>query len=196
MSSVIDVCNVALALTGDKPITSLTDGTPTANDCGQNYESVRNFVFGIHPWNCLIKSTSLSASTTEPATLDYDYQYLLPADCARVLNVDTTGQWRIEQRYILTNEAAPLYIRYVQVVEDPASWDVRLREVVSHALAVRLSERRSQSTNKKRELKDDFKNVLRMAVRADAQEGSTPTLVEDDWLTVRGTTWSSQDWAT
>jgi len=149
----------------------------------------------MHPWNCLISRVSLSPLSTTPVTEDYATAYQVPPDCARVLSVNSSAQWRVEGRTILSDESSALIIRYVKVIADPAQWDVRLREIVSSALAVEISDTLSQSASKKQLLIEELRLNMSRAARTDAQEGSTPHMVEDDWVTSRNAGSGFEDWA-
>jgi hypothetical protein len=197
MASSTDVCNRALAMVGEAPITNLSlDTSNQAKVCNQVYEFVRDSVFSSFPWNCLQHSTTVAASTTGPTSQDYTYRYQIPTDSLGITAVYTDEQWRVEGDYILTDAAAPLYIRYTQSRTDPTVWKPYLRELVAVAIAAEIAPRLTQSSRKVERVEAKLKEYRRIAVRADASEGSEVNIESDPWVDARGSSWSKTDWAT
>ena len=54
-STDVDICNLALDLLKEAPITTLTDGTPEANWLLRNYVTARNAELREHPWKFALK---------------------------------------------------------------------------------------------------------------------------------------------
>ena len=88
MASVVNMCNPALNQLGAGAITALTENSKNARLCNARYETVRDAVFRSHPWNCLIKRQQLAADSDTPSW-GFTYQFTLPADCLRVLGIDS-----------------------------------------------------------------------------------------------------------
>jgi len=86
MASVVQICNSALNQLGASSITALTENSKNARLCNERYETIRDAVFRSHPWNCLIKRVQLAKDTDTPAW-GFSFQYTLPADCLRVLQI-------------------------------------------------------------------------------------------------------------
>ncbi len=79
MASVIEICNYALQELGANSITSLNEGTTEANECSLRYESCRQSLLSMHPWNFAVKRAQLAREVATPE-FGYAYQYALPAD--------------------------------------------------------------------------------------------------------------------
>ena len=130
MASVIQICNSALNQLGASSITALTENSKNARLCNERYETVRDAVFRSHPWNCLIKRVQLAQDTATPAW-GFSYQYTLPSDCLRVLQIkDYDADYKIEGRKLLINEA-DVYLIYLAQITDVNELDVLLRETIS-----------------------------------------------------------------
>lgn len=184
MTSVVDIANSALVRVGEDAITALTEDTETARIVNAQYELVRDRVLRMHPWNSVTTRAVLAPLSPNPAW-GFDRGYQIPADCLRVLEVDTLKQWRVEGRAILTDEGDVLNIRYIRRETDPNEYDSLLIDAISIQLAMELVERVTQSNTKKQLLMDDWKRVMRFATRADAQEGSSIPDATDDWILAR-----------
>ena len=106
MASVVQICNSALNQLGAASITSLTDNSKNARLCNERYATVRDAVFRSHPWNSLIKRQQLAQDTATPA-YGFKFQFTLPSDCLRLLNLDAyNSDHKVEGRKILCNESA------------------------------------------------------------------------------------------
>ena len=86
----------------------------------------------------LIKRQQLAQDTATPA-YGFSYQFTLPSDCLRLLNLDAyNSDHKVEGRKILCNESA-IKIIYVSQVTDPNEMDVLLRETISAGLAADIA---------------------------------------------------------
>lgn len=143
MSGVTDVVNRALRLVGASRITSLTDGSTSANTANDIYTEVRDELLRSHPWNFATKRTALAQSATAPA-FEFDYAYPLPSDWLRTVSVCDndagygTILFRMEmvggQRCIIAS-SNQVYLRYVYQVTDPNQMASDFRAALTYALA-------------------------------------------------------------
>lgn len=185
MPSVVDISNKALDKLGQGPITSLEDGTKSANLCNRNWTIIRDQVLRDHPWNFAVKRSILAADTTAPAW-GFTYQFPLPSDCLRLLEVRdlSTGEYQVEANQILADESA-LYVRYIRQVTDPNEYDALFVDTVATRLAFELCEALTQSNTKKEMLWQEYEDSLNRARRVDGQENPPQQYEEDDWVSVR-----------
>lgn len=190
MASVVEICNRALQKLGAKRIVSLTDDSTNARACNVAYEAVRDAELRSHPWNFAVKRASLAADSVSPA-FGPAYAYTLPSDYLGLRENDEANNsldndWEIEGLKILTDDTAPLDIRYTYRVTDPNIMDPLFREALATSMAIELCEEITQSNTKKTELKDDYQQIIRKARRANAIERRAQVPPEDTWVTVRG----------
>lgn len=185
MASVVDICNRALSRIGASRITSITDAVKPAKACNSAYNIVRDEVIRAHPWNCTVTRASLAPLSTDPA-YEYSYQYQLPSDCLRLLEVDNNGyDFVVEGRKILTDYGTALNIKYQKQETDPQQYDSLLVSVISARLAWEICEELTQSRTKTADKRDEYQQILMAAKMVDAQEQSPSTFEEDDWINVR-----------
>lgn len=93
MSSVVDICNLALSHLGDTAdIISITppDGSPQAGHCARYYPIARDAVLQSFPWTFATKRATL-ATVTNPSPDDWQYAYALPSTCLRPLSALNPG---------------------------------------------------------------------------------------------------------
>ena len=171
-ATAVEICNRALNAVGQAAITALDEGTARADLCNRLYTDLRDELLQDHPWNFAIRRDTPAASATEPA-FEWDYAFPMHADALRVLSVNEDWQhatWVVEGREILTNEPAPVYVRYVSkdVTEDtfPPLFTGALVLRIAMDLAMPLTE----SGTRREALAKQYQVAIRMARGADARE--------------------------
>lgn len=189
MASVVGICNSALLKIGATTIQSLTEGTRNATACAQAYEPVRDRLLRAHPWAFAATRAELPALADAPA-FGPALAYQLPVDFVRLLRPDERENFndlrrKIEDGKILTDEAAPLHIRYVKRVTDPNAMDPLFREVLAVELAIDIAEPITQSNTKRAALLAERARLIAEARKAQAFEAPPANPPEDTWLTAR-----------
>lgn len=191
MASTVDICNRALQKLGAKRITSITEDSVNARACNVAFEPVKLKLLRSHTWNFSKKRVQLAADATEPV-FGYDYAYSLPADYVKLLPPDPESNvndldWQIEGKKILTNDAAPIDVRYIYNVSDANEMDALFRELLATELAFELCEELTQSNTKKEGLREDKRDILSEARRNNAiEQPVSHEPPEGTWLTARG----------
>lgn len=194
-TSKVDICNSALAKVGAARISSLNDDSKEARLCKELLPLLTKELLRSHPWNFAIERVEVAATVSTPA-FGMDYQFELPEDCLRVLNVDaefaddTTGQgahytWKIEGRKILTHDST-CKIKYIKDVSDsPHLFDATFVDALSYRLASDLAYPLAQSNSLASRLDQQYRASLAYARSYDAQEGSSDRFSADQWLDSR-----------
>lgn len=168
--SAVDCCNSALQKLGANSIMSFTDNSLEARQCNIAFDSNRRSELRKHRWNFATKRAVLAPESEAPS-FDYLYQFALPADCLRViLPTDTTVDWVVEGKKILTNGGATLYLRYTSDITDVTQWDANFYDLVSIALAMDLCEKITNSPAKLGRLQEDYRMAVAEARRNNAFE--------------------------
>jgi hypothetical protein len=181
MATPVSIVNAARLELGADAIANVDDDAIAA----LLWPMVRDEIIRSHPWNCCIKRQALTPDNTSPAS-EYSYQFTLPADCLRVLDVDGADRdWKIEGTAILCN-ASTVTLRYVFREEDPQNYDASLVEVMTAAMRYRMAYPLTHSSTQVDMMYKLFINKLSEAKGIDAQE-DTPDMVGDSpLLAVRG----------
>ncbi len=189
MASNVGIANRALQLLGAKRIVSLTEDSRNARSINSCFEAIKLAELRKHPWSFAIKRASLAASATAPL-FGRSTSYPLPADFVRLLPPDNelnfnTLDWQIEGKNIITNDTAPLEIRYIYDVTDPNEMDSLFREVFAAKLAEVTCEEITQSNAKQATAQASYKDIIAEAKRMNAIEKTSENPPEDSWVTVR-----------
>lgn len=103
----VAVCNQALALLGQAPITDLAGGDVHSRLCAAIYETVRDELLGVREWAFATKWHSCTPLSAAPGNPRYATQYQRPAGVLRVLEAcsaagETDLDWTPEADRILT----------------------------------------------------------------------------------------------
>lgn len=206
-TSVTDICNRALQKLGAKRISAITDQTPSGRACNLAYPIIRKSELRKYDWNFSITRDSLAADSPAP-TWGRQNSFTLPANFIKLaesypedlttdvnvvgVSVAFTAQftgmkdWVIEAgNKIVTNDEAPLQIRYVADITDTTTWDSIFCEVVSTAMAIEMCEELTQSNTKKAALAEEYKMLINDAKHASSIEIAPADPPPDTWISVR-----------
>lgn len=202
MTAISDVAigNRALSKLGEARVTSFGDNSKAARALTACYDIVRDAELRRHNWHFAKSRAELAALSSAPA-FGYGYAYQLPADCLKVISVgdyqpgvDTTGGTRslhdaadyaIEGRTLLTDYGAPLKLRYLRRVTDPAQFDSAFIEALAARLAVEMANELADSASRKQDAKEDYRQAILEAIAANAIETPPQPLPDDSWLLSR-----------
>jgi len=199
----VDVCNLMLLEMKEKQISSISppdNGSTTALKCSLAYENTRRQVLRDHPWNFASNRKTISAEAAAPA-FGWAYAYKVPNDFVRLngLGQDTDNPWpsnmyEFENNQVLTDEAAPLYMRYVSNFEDVS----KMPADFIHAFALKLGANTCYGITGNRALANDFLakyDKYMISVRAvDGQERPPTRVQKSALLTARSRRSPKNDW--
>jgi hypothetical protein len=178
----VEIANRAITYLGGDPITALTDDTKEGRACNRLYEQTRDQLQRDHPWNFGIKRASLSANTTAPV-FEYTNAFDFPDGTLRIIEVDTTEEWAVEGRQIVTDAAAPLDIVYIERVTDPNLFDAKFIEAYALRLAADIAYDITASQTVSATAEQKYAAMLQEARLVDAQESLSAN--EQSWLDAR-----------
>lgn len=171
-----EICNQALSRIGAKTIMSIDDDdSKSAAACLNIWEATVSEVTRMGEWSCLRKRATLVQLTTPPA-FEWLYQYQLPGDLIKVLELngveyhgEPQDEWEIEGRLLLT-DASEAKLRYVAYVEDTTQWDSLLTNAVVVLLAAKLAVPIRQDEQMMIALMNEYQRTLGAARMQDGGE--------------------------
>ncbi|TXI93648.1 MAG: hypothetical protein E6Q33_02735 [Neisseriales bacterium] len=198
MASETDILNGALIHIGEQTVLTADDTTNAGRKFIQIYPTARDALLRAHSWNFAITRASLAALADAP-DWGYQYQYQLPSDCLKLVQVNdyalninngfynqtTTSAYKLEGKKILTNFEAPLKIRYVQRVTDTSMFDDSFVEMLSIKIAMKLVEFLKNDSAMLDRLGQLHKEAKRDALKANAIEKAPTSQVDGDWIMSR-----------
>lgn len=197
-TSDVAIANLALTKIGDLRITALSDNTKPAREINAIYGMLRDKLQRTYNWRFCVKRAALAADVATPV-FDYSYQYSIPTDCLRILQINayypapdlsdlisSGGQeYVLEGGKILTRSSGVLNLRYLARIEDTTRFDSSFDEAFSALIAYNVCEALTQSDAKKNAALRDYRMALMDAVRANAIENPPESLADQTWITVR-----------
>lgn len=199
MPSETDFLNDSLSQIGSGHITSIDDGSVSANYCRTFWPALRRSLIRSHHWNFAEARATLALESTAPA-FEYAYSYALPTLLLKIkvyngTSLTTTsftalgefGWWstpwyKIEGRKLLSNDAT-VQIVYVQDVLDPNLWDALFYQGAAAHLAAKLASAIAKDTRlAQSKLQEATALWMPMAVAVDGQENPEPPYQVNDLL--------------
>ena len=192
------VGNAALIKIGVATVVTFADESKQARLLTARFAALRDLEQRSHPWSFAATRAQLSAEATAPA-FGYARQFVLPADCLRLVRVgdydavagltDYDGGGRalyaLEGGRILTDLAAPLNIRYVRRIEDTTRWDPCFEEALACRVALDLAEPLTQSDAKIQRAASLYAKAISEARRQNAIERASESQPDGSWVMSR-----------
>jgi hypothetical protein len=191
--SQVQIVNLALTKLGQDRVIAITDDNEAARVMRSLWDITRDTLLAGFPWKFAIKRASLPALVEAPAGSDWSLQYALPEECLRLVQVGesvnfystTFETFALEGGVILTNEPAPLFVRYVQRVENTGLWPVLFGQSMAMRLALDACEKLTTSNSKQQAAAMAYEVAIREAKRQSAIERPPQRQAESDWLASR-----------
>jgi hypothetical protein len=175
-TSSVSICSNALLILGDNPIDSFDENNDRTRLVSNLYESKRNKVLRMHPWNCNIKRVVLSPELEAPA-FGWKYAFNLPGDWVRTLSVGELGnedEYAEESGQILMDSNV-CRLRYGWLNDVEATWDSLLVDVMTHVMVAAISYAITKSTTKYGTDEEVVMRMLKTARAVDGQAGTSET---------------------
>ena len=185
MASQVQIVNLSLVMISEETITAMSEDIKAARIATVVWDIARRETLRAHPWNFAVSRADLAQLSTAPA-FEYTYQYQLPTDCLRAINLyDTSSKWEVEGRKLLCDDGT-VYLRYIADVTDTAQFDALFSGALARRLAAYLAFNLSNNRTLAAEMDKAFKEAVSLARLADAQEsGDQASLSAETWIDSR-----------
>lgn len=185
MANKSEIASRALSKLGEPRVANIeTTDTKPARVIRDMYDIVRNAMIAAYPWNFAVTRAQLAKDATAPAW-GYDNRYQVPSDFLALLQIKNNPEYRIEKGYILTDEGAPIYIKYIALITNEGDFDPLFTEAFATRLAYEACEQITQSNTKKQILAQELEQSIKEAYASDAIQDQPQELQDDEWLLSR-----------
>jgi hypothetical protein len=173
MASQTDILNIAMVKIGGPNITAIDDGTEAANILKKIYTSCLEAELSAHPWTFATTRALIPADAVAPA-FGWQLSYPLPVEYLKMVEVgkdwvfyrtDCGPIFALEGRAVLTDQASPLKIRYIQRMTNAGTYPPGFVQSFACRLAAESAEAITQNTTKRQMAWDERKQALRGAMR-------------------------------
>lgn len=185
------ICNLALDVLKEAPISSLDDNRPVAKWCKRNFAVQRDAALSLANWNFALTRKVIARDVTAPA-FGWENAFTLPADCVRLLPLTHEGTDEgspiahvVEGGKLLTNASGPVKVRYIRRATNYDAYHPLFLDYLSGRLATRMAHWLTGKTSYLQVASAIMKQALDDAWLTDAIEGDTPRAADNDWITAR-----------
>jgi len=181
----------------------LSDGNERAEQISDAWDDVRDAALKKAAWKFAIVRTYLESPDTDAPEWGFDYQFTLPGDCLRVIQIGETwvgvdltdyrqsdnAEYRIEGAEpgkVLTSlydENVP--IRYVKRATAVGEWDVTFAKYVAGLLAERINPRINESETIQKRIEGWKNQALYEALMSGAIEVAPVSPGDSEWIASR-----------
>mgnify|MGYP003403921340 FL=1 len=191
--SQVQIVNLALTKLGQDRVVAITDDTEAARVMRSMWDMTLDTTLASFPWKFAIKRVELAALADAPLGTEWTLQYTLPDECLRLVQVGedwafynpTTPLFTLEGGVILSNEPAPLFVRYVQRITNVGLWPPLFGRVMAMQLAADASEKLTTSNSKFEAAMLALEVAVKEARRQNAIERPPMRMADSDWLASR-----------
>ncbi len=181
IASNIAICNNALRRLGALPIASFSDNTGRSDACRDLYDPTRRLLLRSFLWNFACSRVILAADSDAPA-FEFNNQFTLPADFVRVVKLYNANMaYQIEAGKMLTNNPAPLQLKYIADTTDTTLMDDLFVEALVLLLAIKLGWTLTGEGFNPGPLSAELKEQLSMAKLVDSQDQTPTNMVISDY---------------
>lgn len=172
----IQISNMAIGLVGGTRITSFSDQSVEAEQCGLYYDVARRFCLESRDWTFAAVTQQLSKDVT-PVSSEFAASYALPANCLVVRAVASDAKLQMAEEYqrqgnrIIT-DAGVIYVKYTSDVTESAMFPSGFGIAVAHKLAEFLASTLTGDKNLKRTLMQESEYMVQESGATDGMQGS------------------------
>ncbi len=195
MASESDIINLALFKIGADRIV-IGDNSKEDLVSALMYPEVRDNLLRAHPWNFATRRLKLAQSANTPQ-YEWQYQYPIPADMLRVMEVhdNQSGLGLVEYKIehdpvdgsVIRANASEIWLTYVAKVTDTNKMPPDFRTALSIALASELAIPVAKSSSLSERLEIKANKAVRKARSTDSMEDFPDQFPSGTWMTSRFT---------
>jgi hypothetical protein len=187
VANFVTIANLAASALGeDDQLSADTDNTHLSRSVKAVWDVERRAALRDHSWNFAMRRQALPASATQDAT-PFGFAYRLPAESVRLIEVlgYCRSDYQLEGPFILSDAAAPLRIRYIADVTEPAEWDDLFAKAFAMRVAWQIADRITGDTSRAQLAERKYMAALSEAKRVDARENPQVPSVPTGWEMAR-----------
>lgn len=189
MADFVTIANLAASALGeDDQLSSPDDDTHISRSVRAVWDVERRAALRDHSWNFAMRRVALpkvAVSSQDP--YPFSFAYRLPADCVRLIEVMGFGRsdYQLEADFILANAPAPMRVRYLADVTEPALWDDLFVKAFAMRIAWQIADRITGDPNRVQLAERKYRSALSEAKRVDARENPQIAFEPTGWEMAR-----------
>ncbi|NIR92162.1 MAG: hypothetical protein GWO08_00350 [Gammaproteobacteria bacterium] len=183
-SSKLSLINNALILIGDRPLTSLTDGTRAQIAATNLYDNVVENELSKHRWGFARKKIEISKDVAAPVGDEWQTTYTLPADMITLIKLEPLIKYQILGDKVYCNYSGTLYAEYIHKPSE-GDWPPYFCKMVEYALGMDFAPSIRDSATSMDLLAGQYQNASRMARYTDSQQHPQSSIAYRPFIDVR-----------
>lgn len=199
MSSIIEICNLALSRLGNsRSINSLSEQSKEAGLCNLHYDPARKEVLADFGWNFALKRVALADTGTPPP--DWQFAYRYPTDCMRIDEIMSPGCRVVPERfrvqYVVGSDAAgtgrliytdqeSAWLKYVANITDPNMFDPLFCSALSWKIASEIGMPLTSAPALVQNALTMYSQIIRSAGSRSMNESQEPVEPESEFTCAR-----------
>ena len=182
MTSEVVICNLALSLIGQAPITSIdAPQNKVEQACALQYPLMRDAVLSEVEWSFAVSRYQWSTPSVDAPVWGFTKKSQLPTDVLRVtycsdssyeLKYNPNFHWVVEGRFILC-DASTIYVRTVNRIEETAQYSNLFVQALAARLAMELSILITESKGLHQTLTNLYLAKMQGAATMDGMQGKS-----------------------
>lgn len=188
MADWVAIANMVGAHVGSETrITSPGDERTLARAIRSVWDLQRRAAIRDGAWNFAMHRANLAALSGTPPH-GFAYQYQLPANCLRVIEIANDSaydNYQLEAGKLLCDVEGPLAIRCLVDVTEPTLWDASFTEAFALRVAWAIGQKIAGSAFDRDKVWRDYQRTVAAAKRVDAIENPPIEREESDWVRAR-----------
>lgn len=189
MADFVTIANLAASAIGeDDQMRSPDDDTHLARSVRAVWDIERRAALRDHSWNFAMRRAALPAMVLPEPPIGWAYSYNLPADAVRLIEVFGAARrtYQVEGRCVLADVRAPLRIRYIADLVEPAEWDDLFARAFGARIGHAIADRITGDRGRRADAWQLYQQILREAKRVDARENPQVQWEPTGWERARG----------
>lgn len=189
MADFVTIANLAASAIGeDDQLRSPDDDTHLSRSVRAVFDVERVAALRDHTWNFAMRRFALPrVANPDFDTTPFGFAYRLPATCVRLVEVmgARAGSYQVEGAHILSGAVAPLRIRCIVDLPEPAEWDALFVKAFAMRVAWQIADRITGDPNRVQMAERKYRAALAEAKRVDARENPAVVQAATGWEEAR-----------
>lgn len=186
MTDQVTIINRALIRVAKDRINSIDENTQEAIIANEIWDSCREEVLEEGPWSFAVGRANLALTGNTP-TFEYTYEFQLPSDCLRVLElpeVEGDLEYEVEGNKLLTN-VSTLKIKYIKNITNTGLFSPSFVKAMYLKLASELATAFRRNETLANKLMQEYENAVDIGLAKDAKQNMKERIIADDLLEER-----------
>lgn len=189
MTDFVTIANLAASALGeDDQLRSPDDDTHLSRSVRAVWDLERRAAIRDHSWNFAMARAALPRVADASDLYPFGFAYRIPADAVRLVEVMGLRRdaYELQGDLILSDAAAPLRIRYLRDMAEPAQWDDMFAKAFAMRVAWQIADRITGDPNRVQLAERKYRDALSEAKRVDARENPPVANEATGWERARG----------